>query len=618
MINTIEPDILNGAHDNQRPVIYSFESLSAAYPKYLSTLKNHTENLFNTYLLIHDKHFVKIRKMSECYETAQRCGFGMLMRHALEAISTSLATENGIDVGGRSVFERLDALKGQELDGFNSEKKAVLSKLLDLTNEIAHPHVLDKHTSFSELKSFYDHSFKPVLDSYILNLETLVKATRANNFGISKYAKVIRNQSLGYLKDLRKHLEKFNIFSNMTNILIQGCLVRQLTECTVNRWAYNTKTLPTDVSTYQNQIGIASVLEELNRISKATKRTAFGTSGLTSDVVTALYKLKNASNPIMHIEKFASDDLSKQGQALSQYHDTVLKYCGSGLIIEEPVTPASEQVKRKIPREKSPAFAALLCGLLGFTGAHHFYLGNIIKGIIYLPFCGFIIAPAIDLFKMLKGKLRNPKGGFVKKTPFSALIALVFFLIHAAIIFSLLAKAYSGEYEFINRLKEYKFDMPIVATVEKCDATELEVLTKIGIADSSSSSFLKTSKRSFDSSLCIDSNSSTCWQDGVEGNGEGESLTFVFHGTEPVSGFSILNGKQTNENAFFDNARVHKLDVKIGSKTYNVVLDDEMTKQSFRLKSPKEAEEISITITSAYDGNKWQDLCISEVEFYKE
>ena len=117
-----------------------------------------------------------------------------------------------------------------------------------------------------------------MLDSYILNLETLIKATRGNNFGSNKFAKNIRNQSLGYLKDIRKHLESFNIFNNMTNILIQGCLVRQLTECTVNKWAYNAEILPTDVSTYENQIGIASVLEELNRISKLNHRTAFGTS----------------------------------------------------------------------------------------------------------------------------------------------------------------------------------------------------------------------------------------------------------------------------------------------------------------------------------------------------
>ncbi|WP_373653840.1 NINE protein [Schlesneria sp. DSM 10557] len=54
-------------------------------------------------------------------------------------------------------------------------------------------------------------------------------------------------------------------------------------------------------------------------------------------------------------------------------------------------------VRQKTKAGKSRVTAALLAFLLGGIGAHHFYLGNIVVGILYLLFCWTLIPGIIAL-----------------------------------------------------------------------------------------------------------------------------------------------------------------------------------------------------------------------------
>ncbi|MBQ7039673.1 MAG: NINE protein [Clostridia bacterium] len=603
--------------EEEFPKAYTFDRFKSEYPKYLDSLNNYIKLIYNTYVLVHTYRFITIKKSPEYYEIAAKCGFGMLMRHALETISTSIATENGIEVGGRSVFERLNTLKGQNIEGYDKDKKKILFDLLDITNDIAHPHVLSSSPStFNDLKNFYDNSFKPVLEGHIQYITNIAKKSRIKDFGIPKEVSQNRKQSLKYLKTLKKQLEKFNLFNKATNILTQGCLVRQLTECTANRWGYNCGIVPTDVSTYENQINMSNVLTALARISRANRRTAFGTSALTEKVVNNLFDLKNASNGLMHVDKFASGNLEEQGTELSKLYTVVQAEC-SPHVMNKKLNDAAilSGVTKKIKiREKSPFLASLLCGFFGWFGAHQFYAGRISKGIIYLLFGGFIIGPALDLFKMVNGKFRDSKGFYMKRTKLSYFSAIVLLIIHLILLYTFATKV--NHHDLFSKLMGL---LPTeTLTVTKCEYTEIENLDVISVLESESSSHLKSKNTEYTASLCTDGNPLTCWQDGVEGNGEGESLTFKFENKEPVIGFSILNGKQKSEKAFTENARAQMVTVEIDGKSYTLTLDDTMEIQAFRLDSAKEISEISFIINSAYPGGKWEDLCISEIGFYKE
>lgn len=595
---------------------YSFEKFKTDYPKYLDSLNNYMKLIYNAYVLIHNKRFLKIKKSPQCLEIASKCGFGMLMRHAMETIVTSIATENGVEVGGRSVFERLAVLKGQNIPGYDNSKKAVLSKLLDLTNEIAHPHVLHTNTTtYAQLQSFYSDSFKNILETHILYIADIMKKSRTQDFGITKEVSKSRKQAYKYLSVLKNQLDNFNVFNKTTNILTQGCLVRQLTECTANLWGYNYGIVPTDVSTFENQINLGKVLDSLAHISRANRRTAFGSSALTSQVVSDLYDLKAVSNSIMHVDKFATGNLAKQGSELSKYYKVVKSEC-SPHVMNKKLSEADSlsSTPRKKVREKSPLLTTLLCGMLGWLGAHHFYMGSIAKGIIYLLFGGFIIGPTLDLLRILKGKFRNSRGLRMKKTPLSSLFAFILLAIHLFVLYSLGTKYIDKD--FIEKIKN--FDPAQLITLQKFDNSRLENLELVSVSDCTSSSHLETTKARYDAALCTDGSPYTCWQEGVAGNGEGESLTFTFSGKERISAISILNGKQASEKSFYSNARAAKVVIKIGNMRYYAELDDIMQRQTFGFASAKEAGEISIIIDSAYPGNVWEDLCISEIEFYKE
>jgi len=61
--------------------------------------------------------------------------------------------------------------------------------------------------------------------------------------------------------------------------------------------------------------------------------------------------------------------------------------------------------------EKSFTTALLLCFFLGLFGAHRFYVGRYISGIItLLTFGGFIVWHIIDSIVLLNGTFKDDKG----------------------------------------------------------------------------------------------------------------------------------------------------------------------------------------------------------------
>lgn len=61
--------------------------------------------------------------------------------------------------------------------------------------------------------------------------------------------------------------------------------------------------------------------------------------------------------------------------------------------------------------DKSKTTALLLCLFLGLIGAHHFYVGRLGKGILYLFTFGLIgIGSIIDLVLIATGKFRDEYG----------------------------------------------------------------------------------------------------------------------------------------------------------------------------------------------------------------
>ena len=73
-----------------------------------------------------------------------------------------------------------------------------------------------------------------------------------------------------------------------------------------------------------------------------------------------------------------------------------------------------------IESEKNRWLALIICFFGGIFGAHHFYVGNIGKGLIYLFTLGlFSIGWIVDFFIILLGKFKDNTGAVVKSTKFN-------------------------------------------------------------------------------------------------------------------------------------------------------------------------------------------------------
>ncbi len=108
----------------------------------------------------------------------------------------------------------------------------------------------------------------------------------------------------------------------------------------------------------------------------------------------------------------------------------------------------------------------------------------------------------------------------------------------------------------------------------------------------------------------------TAWVEGAEGYGKGEYFEFRSRGAN-----KIYNGYQHSIKGFLDNSRVKQFKVyKDGKPLCVLELKDEMGGQYFKLPGA-EVDDGSTQFTyrfeilEVYEGNKWPDVAISELEY---
>lgn len=142
----------------------------------------------------------------------------------------------------------------------------------------------------------------------------------------------------------------------------------------------------------------------------------------------------------------------------------------------------------------------------------------------------------------------------------------------------------------------------------------------------SASSTLQQSGYDYSVGSLLDGNTQTCWAEGVSGIGEGESITFSSDETKTVSGLAILPGYCKSEDLFYKNGMPLDIEITSGDKTW---------KWSFygfepNFSSPMDSmvfidfggdidmNECTVTLSGCQSGNKYDDICITEMFLYKK
>lgn len=117
--------------------------------------------------------------------------------------------------------------------------------------------------------------------------------------------------------------------------------------------------------------------------------------------------------------------------------------------------------------------------------------------------------------------------------------------------------------------------------------------------------------------LAVDGNTDSCWSEGVKGLGIGENIEIHFNGNYKVSGMNIWIGHQKSQALFYQNARPIALRVA-GNDGSSVVynLQDAFGMQRVEFTKPIVVNKVKLIVERVAPGNKYEDTCIAEVNFF--
>lgn len=135
------------------------------------------------------------------------------------------------------------------------------------------------------------------------------------------------------------------------------------------------------------------------------------------------------------------------------------------------------------------------------------------------------------------------------------------------------------------------------------------------VKDVSASSYLSEKNIKHVPDLIMDGDTTTAWVEGVDDNGEGESITFTFGDLYAVSDIKIWNGYQKSEDLYYKNARPAELELEFSDgSTERISLQDTSSGfQEFALERHV-TSYVKVKIISTYEGSKYEDTVISEIE----
>ena len=112
----------------------------------------------------------------------------------------------------------------------------------------------------------------------------------------------------------------------------------------------------------------------------------------------------------------------------------------------------------------------------------------------------------------------------------------------------------------------------------------------------------------------IDGDPRTAWNEGAQGTGVGERLTLRLRAPTWVGRVVVHNGYQRTARSFVNNARAARIRITLAPGRRQVVdLLDREGAQAITLAEPALTQGIEIEILAVYDGNRYEDLALSEV-----
>ena len=156
----------------------------------------------------------------------------------------------------------------------------------------------------------------------------------------------------------------------------------------------------------------------------------------------------------------------------------------------------------------------------------------------------------------------------------------------------------------------------ITAAVAYSYEVSMDGCVEVPILYGDATSVIEQDNFSNDASMTYDGDETTSWQEGVSGNGEGETIYLGFGALANVKYVNVKLGNWRSEEYFYLNSRPQIMTLTVGDKSFQVAFPDGKDEFTIGLSDAVSAGSISLTIDSVYEGEEYEDTCISEISVY--
>ena len=138
----------------------------------------------------------------------------------------------------------------------------------------------------------------------------------------------------------------------------------------------------------------------------------------------------------------------------------------------------------------------------------------------------------------------------------------------------------------------------------------------IDVASVEADSVLVSSKGNrYEPEFMIDGDTTTSWQEGEDGAGEGKVFLAKFSDNQKIDYVVIFNGNHKSEKLYYNNNRIRSMNITINGQSSNIEFEDSMDPQVIRINGAESVNEVQFEIVSVYSGDKYNDTCVAEVQF---
>lgn len=150
------------------------------------------------------------------------------------------------------------------------------------------------------------------------------------------------------------------------------------------------------------------------------------------------------------------------------------------------------------------------------------------------------------------------------------------------------------------------------------DEIDFSQHAKIQPASTEENSVKQSESYDYSAKSVVDGDVTTSWQENEEGTGEGKGFQLNLDGTHKIRYVVLHLGNWRSDQLWDYNARPKTLTIQVGDQQKkDVEFPNEKKKFCLSFEEPVEAAYVSAYIKEAYEGSRWNDNCISEIELYE-